>query len=156
MKLLVKTLLFLLLICCGCSKSGIIGPRAFTKEYAEALRKAAPGAKVEIVQDLQLKFTTAAGKDFTFFLDNAYGLYKQDPDSKENIIEKYLAAGLDAVTHPDSAVIDRTHIVAVIKDRSWLEDTRQAIADRGGRKVPENVHEALNALLIIVYAKNSP
>lgn len=156
MKFLVPTLLLLLLACFGCSKSDVVGPGPFTKDFGAALRKAAPGAKVEIVQDLQIKFTTVGGKEFTFFLDNAYGLYKQDPKSKDPVIQKYITAGLDTVEHPDSGVIDRARIVAVVKDRGWLQDIRGAIADRSGQKVPESVYESLNDDLIIVYAEDSP
>ena len=52
--------------------------------------------------------------------------------------------------------VDRTRIVPVIKDRSWLEETRQALLSRGAKESPEHVYEDFGQELIILYAEDSP
>ena len=144
-------------LCSGCTKSGIVTPAEFTREYADAFRKASAGTKVEIIKDLELKITPDGGNDFTMFLDNAYDNYKSDPSSREDVIERYVIAGLETISGPQKeAELDRTRIVPVIKDHAWLEDTRKALLSRGAKSLPENVYEEYNSDLIILYAEDSP
>ena len=141
----------------GCTKSGLETPAEFTREYAEAFRKASAGTKVEIIKDLELKITPDGGNDFTVFLDNAYDNYKPDPKSKDDIINRYVASSLETISGPQKeAGLDPARIVPVIKDRAWLEDTRKALLSRGAKSLPENVYEEYNSDLIILYAEDSP
>ncbi|HAB16250.1 MAG TPA: DUF1444 family protein [Verrucomicrobiota bacterium] len=142
-------------LCSGCPQSGVVTPREFTREFAEALRKASPGLKVAVVRDLELKITSADGRDSTSFLDNAYDTYKQDPKAKADVIQRFVAAGLETIGIVGDGV-DRTRIVPVIKDRPWLEETRQALLSRGAKEVPEHVYEDFSPDLIILYAEDSP
>ena len=144
-------------ICSGCSKSDILTPAQFTKEYADVFRESLPGLKVEVVKDMELKVTTADGLESTSFLDNAYDTYKQDPKSKQEIIKKFVAAGLETIASMGkSEELDRKLIVPIIKDRPWLEETRKAMINRGAKQIPETVYEDLNSDLIILYAEDSP
>ena len=130
-------------------------PGEFTRAFSEALSKAEPGLKVVIVRDLELKVTAADGRDSTSFLDNAYDTYKQDPKAKDDVIKRFVTAGLETIgTIRDG--VDRTRIVPVIKDRPWLEETRQALMSRGAKEVPEQVYEDFSPDLIILYAEDSP
>ncbi len=157
MKRFIQAALVALGICSGCSKSDILTPAQFTKEYADAFRKSLPGLKVEVVKDMELKVTTADGLESTSFLDNAYDTYKQDPKSKQEIINKFVAAGLETIASMGkSEELDRKLIVPIIKDRPWLEETRKAMLDRGAKQIPETVYEDLNSDLIILYAEDSP
>ncbi|MBN9692912.1 MAG: DUF1444 family protein [Verrucomicrobia bacterium] len=142
-------------LCFGCSQSGVVTPREFTREFAEALRKASPELKVAVVRDLELKITSADGRDSTSFLDNAYDTYKQDPKAKADVIQRFVAAGLETIGIVRDGV-DRTRIVPVIKDRPWLEETRQVLLSRGAKEVPEHVYEDFSPDLIILYAEDSP
>lgn len=157
MKRFIQTALAVFGLCSGCTKTDILTPAQFTNQYADALRKSSPELKVEVVRDMQLKVTTADGRESTYFLDNAYDTYKQYPKSKDDVIRQFVAAGLetDAGLHP-SGELDRTLIVPVIKDRPWLEETRKAMMDRGAKEIPQNVYEDLNRDLIILYAEDSP
>lgn len=155
MKRFVQILLAALGLCSGCSKSAVLTPRQFTKEFAKALSQTSSGLKVEIVRDLELKVTSADGRDSTSFLHNPYDMYKQNPGAKGEIIRKFLAAHLETVAGTKDG-IDRTRIVPVIKDRPWLEETRQAMLNRGAKKTPEYVYEDFNPDLIILYAEDSP
>lgn len=156
MKRFVQSVLVALGLCSGCSKSAILGPKQFTNEFADALRKSSPGLKVEIVKDMELKATTNDGRDITTFLDNAYDMYKLDPKSREEVIKKFVTAGLETLSSlQTSKVLDRTRIIPVIKDRPWLEETRKAVMSRGAKKMLEYVYEDLNPDLIILYAEDS-
>lgn len=157
MKKLTRILIAALGVCFGCSKANVLSPSEFTSEFTDALRQAAPGLKVEVVQDLQLKITTADGSATTAFLNNAYDLYKHYPKTKDDVIQRYVASTLETITSLNASDdLDRTRIVPVIKDKPWLEEIRKTMESRGTGKFLENVHEELNADLIIVYAEDSP
>lgn len=155
MKRFVQLVLATVGLCSGCSQSGVVTPREFTREFAEALRRAGSGLKVDIVKDLELKVTSADGRDSTSFLDNAYDVYRQDPKTKADVIQRFVTAGLETIGAIRDGV-DRSRIVPVIKDRPWLEETRHALLSRGAREVPEHVYEDFSPDLIILYAEDSP
>src|SRR5947207_1515818 len=98
MKRFVQLLLASVGLYSGCSKSEVLTPGEFTRAFAEALRKASPGLKVAIVRDLELKVTSADGRDSTSFLDNAYDIYKQDPKARAEVLRRFVAAGLETIT----------------------------------------------------------
>jgi uncharacterized protein YtpQ (UPF0354 family) len=104
---------------------------------------------------LELKVTSAEGRDSTSFLDNAYDTYKQDPNANADVIQRFVAAGVETIGLVRDGV-DRTRIVPVIKDRPWLEETRQALLSRGVKVLPEHVYEDFSPDLIILYAEDSP
>ena len=130
-------------------------PSEFTRTFADALRKARPGLKVDIVRDLELNVTSANGGETTSYLDNAYDTYKQDPQERDDVIKRFVAANLETIGVTREGV-DRTRIVPIIKDRPWLEETRQAILGRGAKEAPEYVYEDFSPELVIVYAEDSP
>ena len=157
MKRVIQAVLAALGLCSGCSKSDVLTPTQFTIEFADELRKTAPGVEVEVVRDMELEVRTADGRESTSFLDNAYDTYKQDPKSKQGIIKRFVAAGVETIASMGkSEELDRKLIVPVIKDRPWLEETRKAMINRGAKEMFENVCEELNSDLIILYAEDSP
>ncbi len=155
MKRVVQSLLAALGLCAGCSQPDDLTPNQFTLEFAEALRKADPELKVTIVEDLELKIVPPDGRNLAAFLDNAYDTYKQDPKAKADTIQRFVTSNLETIRAVREG-LDRKQIVPVIKDRPWLEETRQALLSRGATEVPEYVYDDLNPDLIIVYAENSP
>lgn len=155
MKRLFQLVLAALGLCAGCSKSGVETPRKFTREFAEALGKANPGSKISVVRDLELKISSAEGLESTLFLNNAYDVYRQDPDSKADVFRRFVAAGSGDLDIARGGV-DRLRIIPVIKDRSWLEETRQALLSRGATKAPEYVCEDFSPDLVVFYAEDSP
>ncbi|MDB6029015.1 MAG: hypothetical protein JWM68_5238 [Verrucomicrobiales bacterium] len=157
MKRFIQAILAALGLCSGCSKSDILSPNQFTSEIAEAFRKSSPEFKVEIVREMEVKLTTIDGRETTSFLNNAYDVYKQDPKSKKDVIQRYVTSGLETIASLKlPAALDSTRIIPIIKDRPWLEEYRKALMSRGAKVVPEPVYEELNSDLIIVYAEDSP
>lgn len=139
----------------GSAQAEQLDPRAFTRVYVEALLKASPGLQVEVLRDLELKVTTADGRDITSFLNNAYDTYKQDPKAKDDLIQRYVASALETIgTAP--AGVDRARIVPVIKDRQWLEEMRSALVSQGAKELPEHVFEDFSSDLVVFYAEDSP
>ena len=151
----IARLLATLGLCSGCSSSDVITRSEFTREFAESLAEARAGLKVNIVRDLELKVTSADGREWTSFLDNAYDAYKQNPKAKTDVIKTYVAASVETLGGKRDGV-DSTRIVPVIKDRPWLAETRQALLSRGATEVPEHVFEDFNEDLIVVYAEDLP
>lgn len=70
------------------------------------------------------------------------------------MIQRCVKAGLETFRTIRDGV-DRTRIVPVIKDRPWLEETRQALVNRGAKEVPEHLYEDFSPDLIILYAEDS-
>ncbi|RYD49348.1 MAG: DUF1444 family protein, partial [Verrucomicrobiaceae bacterium] len=155
MKRFIQSLLAAVGLCVSCSQPDVLTPHQFTQEFAEALKKADPELKVLVVEDLELKIVAANGRDFTAFLNNAYDTYKQDPKAKDETIQRFVVSNLETIGVVRDGV-DRKQIVPVIKDRPWLEETRQALLSRGAKELPENVYVDLNPDLIVVYGEDSP
>ncbi|HEY2083894.1 MAG TPA: hypothetical protein VGI88_14015, partial [Verrucomicrobiae bacterium] len=118
MKRFIQSTLAALRLGSGSSKSVILTPTQFTTEFAEAMRKSAPGSRIEIVKDKEIKITTAEGRESTAFLDNAYDTYCRNPESKSAVVKSFVSAGLETVG-TETPEIDRARIVPVIKDRGW-------------------------------------
>lgn len=139
----------------GKAGSEVPDPGAFTRAYADALAKAESGFTVEIVNDLELRVTTADGKQSTAFLNNAYDVCVHNPGATDKVIEQFVAASADTALTLEERV-DRTRIVPVIKDAAWLQETRQAMLDRGAKELKDNVYEPFSSELVIVYAEDLP
>ncbi len=147
------------LLCFSCSKSVPVKPVStssveFTREFAEMLKKSDPQLKVDIVADLELKVTPRNGNASTAFLSNAYDEYKRSPNDKAAVEQRFVAASIETSAGVVDEV-DRSRIVPIIKDRPWIEETRQAMLSRG-QAVPENVYEDFGPELVILYAEDSP
>jgi uncharacterized protein YtpQ (UPF0354 family) len=148
---LICTLISCLCLVANCSSGDILNPSHFTREYAEALRNAAPEVRVEIVRDLELKVISKEGSISRRFLYNAYDNYKLNPKKRNAIIFEHVTAGLQQST---SETIDEQRIIPVIKDAGWLESAKHSVRDIGEPDLPE--YEILNDDLVIVYAEDSP
>jgi uncharacterized protein YtpQ (UPF0354 family) len=138
----------------GCAKGPILSEDEFAHEFVALLSKAAPSWHVEAVKDLELRVTDKEGKTRTIFLNNCYSEYKSNPQDKDSIVRKYLAAYTEGDFSQHS--VDPKRITPVIKDVSWLSDVRQSLLQRGAKQLPEYVSEPLNAQLVILYAEDSP
>ena len=154
MKRIVHLLIFAMGFGTACTQPTTLGPSDFTAACADALPKADPSLQVVIVRDLQLKITSSNGSDVAAFLDNIYTTYVQDPDTKDEAIQRIILSNLETI----GSISDRPNraaIVPIIKDRPWLSEVRQSSQDRGV-KATEQVYEDLNTDLVIVYAQDSP
>lgn len=152
---LLRILLANLGLLAGCAKTKPLSSGQFTGECAAALRAARPDWVVNTTRDLELAVSVAGKDPATSFLNNAYDVYRQNPAALQDVISRYVAAGIDTVEGIKDGV-DRTRIVPVIKDRPWLAETRNSSAERGTNKPAEHVFEDFSADLVILYAEDSP
>lgn len=132
----------------------VLSPGEFTREYAAALEATGAHASVEIIGDLELRETFSGEPPVTRFLNNAYDVYTRNPQFKDDIIKKFVTAGIESASACRS-VVDKTRIVPVIKDRKWMTETLQALAARGA-EAPEQVYDDFCQELVIMYAEDSP
>jgi uncharacterized protein YtpQ (UPF0354 family) len=128
----------------------LMTPGEFTREAAALIQGKRPDVKVEIQEDLEIRIADG----FRCFLGNAYDLYRANPSAGKRIIGDVIAAGLEAMER-SGLKIRKDQIVPVIKDRNWLEESRQAMVMRGQQDVPLPVHEGYNEELVICYAEDS-
>ena len=132
-----------------------LSKEAYTREYATVMRAAIPGLKVEIVEPLHLRVTHPDGTDSTAFLDNAYREYLSDPDARQELIERRVAAWAESIAS-ENAPLDPKNIVPIIKDRAWVEEA-MAMSRASGADADEwQVIEDYNDELVIVYAEDTP
>lgn len=107
------------------------------------------------MENLHLNVTGKEKLDFTLYLDNAYETYKLDPEQKDAVIRQFVSAAIETFAVSGEGV-DKSRIVPVVKDRDWLEETKQALVPGGAKEVSWLVYEDLNAELVILYAEDSP
>lgn len=138
----------------GCSKSSVLSPGEFTDAFIESLQKSRPGLRVEKVQDLDIKISQEGKNELRNYLNNAYDVYQQDPSDRANVLLKYTRSTLESIDLQDKK-LDTTRIIPIVKDRAWIEETRQAILAQGADKAPEHVREDLNRELIVLYAEDT-
>ena len=116
----------------GCTDKAVLTPIEFTNEYAAKLQKTFPAIRVKIKAEMELRIIGEDGKENTAYLDNSYTSYKSDPENKNAIIEKYLAAFIDPSIRKDA--VDRDRITPVIKDRAWISEIQESMKARGAKK----------------------
>ncbi|WP_129640922.1 DUF1444 family protein [Peristeroidobacter agariperforans] len=134
--------------------SGVLSPQQFTEEFRAALAAALPGSVVTVVEPLHLTITGTEGETARAFLDNAYSEYSGEAANKSDVLARYVASFAESAKEPGP--LDPQQIVPVIKDRAWSKEVRRAAKARSGGEPAEQVIEALNKDLVIVYAEDTP
>jgi uncharacterized protein YtpQ (UPF0354 family) len=127
-------------------------PQAFTEEIARAIAAALPSATITITGELRLKVREPSGFENFCGLGNRYQEYLLEPGRLGEIVREVTTGLLG----PDdvAAKIDRTRIIPLIKDRSWLAGVRSELKAQGlAQKI---LSERFNDELIIVYAEDHP
>lgn len=136
------------------SEARILSPAEFTREYVKNLQRTRNGVLVEVEQDLELSIAREGKSAVKNFLHNAYEVYKQDPSDKANVYERFARSTLESLDLQDKK-LDPSRIIPIVKDRAWVEDTRQALAAQGDGTAPEHIIEGLNSELVILYAEDT-
>jgi uncharacterized protein YtpQ (UPF0354 family) len=149
-----RAFLFALLVAAGLSATARAdppSPSTFTAQFARALQAAMPSAKVSIVRDLQLDIRRADGTSATVSLLNNYRDYSANPGWFDEVVKAYAAAL--AKPAGQTAKLDRTRIVPVIKDRPWLVELQGHFRKQDASQQP--VFEDFNNELVVVYAEDT-
>lgn len=130
----------------------MLTPRAFTEEFARAVKAALPSATVAAVGDLELAISEPDGRQRSLLLENPYRDYSSNPQRLDHLIRSFVAA----LTRSGSGAgkFDPARLIPVIKDRQWLDDERRGFKARGIEQ--DHVVEPFNDELFIVYVEDDP
>ncbi len=126
----------------------LISPDEFTDKFAAAMRASGPSKTIEIVAPLHIDVKGPSSEKSTMRLDNAYDVYKSDPESLDDIVQRFVASAVESAQRGDK--IDKSRIVPMIKDRAWVADMTQSIG------AGNFVFDVLNDDLIVAYAEDAP
>jgi len=124
----------------------------FTRVYLESLRKAFSSATFRIDSDLKIT-AEDHGKEFTFYLKNAFSEYKSQPASIDEVINRYIKSSSGLFTEND--FINLSRVIPMIKPAEYLNEVKRISAESGKGKESGIVWEKYNDDLIIVYAEDT-
>lgn len=156
MKVVVRAIASLLMVLClafqAVAQSPLLSPEEFTALYVQELQKRAPELKIRTVEPLHVKL----GDGLTAYLDSTFTHYKGNPAGRDKIVADYVTATLETI-HWRGKRVDVSRIVPVIKDLGYLEEVRNNLRNRRGRKLePSYARDQYNSNLVILYAEDTP
>jgi uncharacterized protein YtpQ (UPF0354 family) len=145
------TVLSALMLFIGAARADLLSPRAFTDAVAAAASAAMPSAKVTVIGDLKLEIRPLnGGGSVTPDLSNAYGLYLEAPARLKDVIHTYVSSFSPSELNANAHVVDRSHIVPVIKNQKWFDDTEGALRKEGMEL--QHAPSLVAGELVVVYA----
>ena len=127
MKKIVKVFLILILLVGCAEKSKIMSPKEFTEYYFKEIQNVFSEVDFNIADNLSI---TGEYDDLTYqhYLDNAYNLYKQNPENLDTIMPTYINSAVELYTPQEATDIKR--IIPVLKPREYLENVRELTNQR--------------------------
>jgi uncharacterized protein YtpQ (UPF0354 family) len=144
--------LFSVVAICVAICAEMLTPPAFTQEFARALARTRPSAKVSVAGDLKLTIKETDGLVRNIHLNNAYNEYKLDPQRFDDLVATFSAIFSQSASK--QAGLDRTRIIPVIKDRQWLDELHNTLKAKGVAQ--QHLADRFNDELVIVYAQDDP
>jgi uncharacterized protein YtpQ (UPF0354 family) len=144
--------LFSVVAICAAICAEMLTPPAFTQEFARALARTRPSAKVSVAGDLKLTIKETDGLVRNIQLNNAYNEYKLDPQRFDDLVATFSAIFSQSASK--EAGLDRTRIIPVIKDRQWLDELHNTLKAKGVAQ--QHLADRFNNELVIVYAQDDP
>jgi uncharacterized protein YtpQ (UPF0354 family) len=144
--------LFSVVAICAAICAEMLTPPAFTQEFARALARTRPSAKVSVAGDLKLTIKETDGLVRNIQLNNAYNEYKLDPQRFDDLVATFSAIFSQSASK--EAGLDRTRIIPVIKDRQWLDELHNTLKAKGVAQ--QHLADRFNDELVIVYAQVDP
>jgi uncharacterized protein YtpQ (UPF0354 family) len=152
-KQILPLLLFLFCSSCNTEKEKFLSEKKFTQLYLDSLKELHPEATHTIKKDLEIH-VKSNDLDFTYYLNNAYTSYKNQPDLLPEILATYLRA--DDLYKKKKAPVQKDKIVPVIKDNSYLDEVTLKLKENNTIDKPfELVYEKYNDKLIILYGEDN-
>ncbi|MCT4646856.1 MAG: DUF1444 family protein [Carboxylicivirga sp.] len=124
--------------------------KEFTKAYLRTTTKKNPEIKYEIEKELVLK-SFFKEKEYTHYLVNAYAEYNLEPDSLEEVLNRYINSSLNL--YQEAQPININRIVPIIKPQEYLEEVKMMtkVSDVNDYLV----YERYNDELVIVFAEDT-
>ncbi len=133
----------------------LLSEAQFAARLVDTVEAMDPDVSGEIAGSLEITWRRDGGDPSTSYLDNAYMVYRDDPASLDDILERYGRSALDQMSG-EERVFRREDIVPIIKDRAYIEEIAAMIAAQT-REAPAGIplhYEALNSELVILYAND--
>jgi uncharacterized protein YtpQ (UPF0354 family) len=131
-------------------------PKQFTARYAEAVEATYAGSTAEVLGDLDVKITSADKQSTQSFLDNAYKNYQANPDTLDDVLQRYVAA-VAGMLNPEPGN-DIGRLFPVIKDNSYIAEIEAMVSQSEGYDSDDPFpfyFEQLNRQLVVMYAFDS-
>ena len=135
--------LFSVVAICVAICAEMLTPPAFTQEFARALARTRPSAKVSVAGDLKLTIKETDGLVRNIQLD---------PQRFDDLVATFSAIFSQSASK--EAGLDRTRIIPVIKDRQWLDELHNTLKAKGFAQ--QHLADRFNDELVIVYAQDDP
>lgn len=156
MKRWVVPLFFSILGMAGAVQAKTLSEEEFAARFLEALKAAQPDAVIRADGTMNLTIKPANRGELHLYLGNAYKNYIHEPGRLEEIVNSY-AGQMKTMMAAQSKkhVVDRTRVVATIKDRSWIDEMRRAVEERTGEDNLENVYEEFCDGLVVIYGEDT-
>jgi uncharacterized protein YtpQ (UPF0354 family) len=123
--------------------------KEFARVYLDALSKKYPSVKFQLNTDLTI--TSKKGDlDYKHYIDNAFIAYKAEPDSINDIINRYVASTTDL--YEGRKTVNIENVVPVIKPIEYLDEINSLNKDGKSFLM---ITEKYNDQLIIAYVEDS-
>ena len=130
----------------------VLSKQAFTEKVAQELATKFPDAKFSVAGDLAITRIEADGKDTEVSLESLYRDYGTAPGKLAALLRDFAAAIGEKCSAGCGGKVDRTRIVPLIKDRSWIEGNRRILKSK--QPDLDFVFEDFNNELVVVYVQD--
>ena len=121
----------------------------FSIEFAKRLIEKVEGLKIYSIKGLEIQTEFENSNDYKHFLDNCYSEYQREPESIEEVFEKYLNSS-DSLYKP-KGTISISDILPVIKDERFI----QSILEINPNFEKNHTYEKYNSELYIFYVEDT-
>lgn len=140
----------------SCSpNNSALSHESFRDQYIAELKRQESALSVQVKGDLEIELSLADSKH-TSYLDNAYREYCLATDDLAGVLERYAIAAIETLKRSESAEIDPSRIVPVIKDSLYLSEIKQSMLNAGQDLSKFDMyHESLNSYLDVLYAEDT-
>ncbi|MVT09490.1 DUF1444 family protein [Chitinophaga tropicalis] len=125
----------------------ILTEREFAEVYLKALREEYPTVNFTLNPDLVI-ISKKDDMEYKQYIDNAFVAYKAEPDSIDDIINRFVEAA--ASLYQESEEIDLNNVVPLVRTNDFV---KELIKDNGGKSFL--LSRKYNDELVIVYAEDS-
>jgi uncharacterized protein YtpQ (UPF0354 family) len=135
------------------ARTEVLSKPAFTQKVAQELATRFPDAKFSVAGELTITRIEADGSNTEVSLDNLYRDYNSAPGELVALLRDFAAAIGEKCSADCGGKVDRTRIVPLIKDRSWIEGNRANLKKQQAHL--DFVFEDFNDELVIVYVRDA-
>ncbi|WP_396185802.1 DUF1444 family protein [Flavobacterium sp.] len=127
----------------------MLNENEFSTEFAKRLTEKVEGLKIFSINGLEIQTEFENSNEYKHFLNNCYSEYLREPESIEEVFEKYLNSS-DSLYKPNGK-INKSDILPVIKDERFI----QSILEINPDFEKNHTYEKYNSELYIFYVEDT-